>query len=276
MCELFHSDDCSKTQQERRRQARHASHPSRTCTISVGLLLLVSIPFCSSFTIHTPVSLRQSSHVVLSAQRRSGRTRPHNKNSVHAVRRKNKVTSIQPTDWEPVRKRNINKQFTSRHTQYEEERLHGVSRKAEEFVPLKSDESKLPSQKERENLTNKIAQLLQDEDDDGDELFVDDTSDVADKQTVFKKLSDEEKSQASFAVSKRRNRLSIEEPSLKMGTKVTANVLETGQDTMKQYVKSMGQHQVLSPEDEAVLGRQIQIFNAWERKRQKLEEQLLR
>ena len=183
-----------------------------------------------------------------------------------------KVTSIRP-DWEPVRKRNVNKQFQSRHSKYEEERLHGIQENT--FIPLKSDETKLPSKVERKQLTDKIALLLND---DQDDLFLA-SNDIADRQTVFAKLSDEEKSQASFAVSKVTNTVNISPELSKKktkGTKITANVYESGQDTIKQYVKSMGQHQVLSPEDEALLGRQIQVLNGWEQQRQELEETFCR
>lgn len=178
------------------------------------------------------------------------------------------VTSIRP-DWEPVRKRNVHKQFQSRHLRYEEERLHGIQQST--FVPLKSDETKLPSQVERKQLTDKIALLLND---DQDDLFLA-SNDIADRQTVFAKLSDEEKSQASFAVSKV-NEVNKSPKKKTTSTKITANVFESGQDTIKQYVKSMGQHQVLSPEDEGLLGRQIQVLNGWEQRRQELEETLLR
>jgi hypothetical protein len=176
--------------------------------------------------------------------------------------------------WEPTRQRSVARQFTSRHIKYEEERLHG-RRIQQEFIPLKSAETNKPSRVEQELLTEKIAMLLNEDDD----SFLA-TRDIADRQTVFAKLSDEEKSEAAFAVSKMTS-MSIELESgfqtkpTKKG-KVMANVQETGQDTLRQYVKSLGQHQVLSPEDESVLGRQINVLNDWENKRQQLEETLLR
>ena len=54
--------------------------------------------------------------------------------------------------------------------------------------------------------------------------------------------------------------------------KVRASVKETGQDMMSQYVKSMGQHELLPKASEILLGRQIQILNKWEMVRQELEE----
>jgi len=57
-------------------------------------------------------------------------------------------------------------------------------------------------------------------------------------------------------------------------TKVTATVQETGMDTMSSYVKSLGQHQLLSKDSEILLGRQIQILLKWEEIRQSLEKNL--
>lgn len=250
-------------------QRRRVRRRIPSSTIAVISLLMITAPCCTSFINHVA---SQSSSVVLSERQRKGKSQV---TDVHFVRRKASVTSIQPREdmWEPVRERNVGRQFTSRHIKYEENRLQG-GRIKQEFVPLKSDETKKPSRVEREVLTEKIAQLLNEDDD----SFLA-THDVADRQTVFTKLSDEEKSEAAFAVSKMTSRSPELEPThtrLTKKGKVTANVLETGQDTMRQYVKSMGQHQVLSPEDESVLGRQIVILNSWEDKRQQLEETLLR
>ena len=55
-------------------------------------------------------------------------------------------------------------------------------------------------------------------------------------------------------------------------TMVRAQVKETGQDTMSQYVKSMGQHELLSKDAEILLGTQIQILNEWEQQRQQFEQ----
>jgi len=55
-----------------------------------------------------------------------------------------------------------------------------------------------------------------------------------------------------------------------------ANVKETGKDTMSQYFKSIGNHELLRHEDEIVLGRQIQKLVKWEKTRNELEDELLR
>lgn len=250
-------------------QKRRVRRRIPSSSLAVISLLLISAPCCTSFIIHVA---SKTSSVVLSERNRKGK--PH-VTDVQLVRRKASVASIRPRGdmWEPVRQRNFARQFTSRHIKYEEERLHGA-RTQQEFVPLKSDETKKPSHVERKFLTEKIALLLNEDDD----SFLA-THDIADRETVFTKLSDEEKSEAAFAVSGMTSRSPGLKPTHTRPTKkgkVTANVLETGQDTMRQYVKSMGQHQVLSPEDESVLGRQIVILNSWEDKRQQLEETLLR
>jgi hypothetical protein len=130
----------------------------------------------------------------------------------------------------------------------------------------------LPTVSEQLQLTEKISRLLSSDNVvSDDDTFGDDA--IADKQTVFAKLSDEDLREASDAVSKANN---VKPTAATKKVKVTANVMETGQDTIKQYVKSLANHQVLSPEDEAVLGRQIQILSKWEEKRQELEDVLLR
>merc|ERR1719291_156533 len=55
-----------------------------------------------------------------------------------------------------------------------------------------------------------------------------------------------------------------------------ANVKETGKDTMSQYFKSIGNHELLRHEDEIVLGKQIQKLVKWEEIRNELEDELLR
>ncbi len=63
---------------------------------------------------------------------------------------------------------------------------------------------------------------------------------------------------------------------LKKKRRFTASVKETGVDTMSQYVKSMGSHELLPKESEVLLGKQIQILVQWESVRQELEEKLSR
>jgi len=55
---------------------------------------------------------------------------------------------------------------------------------------------------------------------------------------------------------------------------IRAEVKETGQDMMSQYVKSMGQHELLSKDAEQLLGTQIQILVKYEQQRLQLEQSL--
>ena len=58
--------------------------------------------------------------------------------------------------------------------------------------------------------------------------------------------------------------------------KIKANVRETGTDSMKYYIKSMCNHELLNKNEEIILAREIQILLKWEEEREKLEEKLLR
>jgi RNA polymerase sigma factor (sigma-70 family) len=58
--------------------------------------------------------------------------------------------------------------------------------------------------------------------------------------------------------------------------KIKASVKETGTDSMKYYIKSMCNHELLNKNEEIILAREIQILLKWEAKREKLEEELLR
>ena len=58
--------------------------------------------------------------------------------------------------------------------------------------------------------------------------------------------------------------------------KIKASVRETGTDSMKYYIKSMCNHELLNKNEEIILAREIQILLKWEAQREKLEEELLR
>mmetsp|Transcript_23664 Transcript_23664/g.65692 ORF Transcript_23664/g.65692 Transcript_23664/m.65692 type:complete len:445 (+) Transcript_23664:90-1424(+) len=58
--------------------------------------------------------------------------------------------------------------------------------------------------------------------------------------------------------------------------RITAKVRETGTDSMKHYIKSMCNHELLNKNEEIILAREIQILLKWEKQREKLEEELLR
>ena len=179
-----------------------------------------------------------------------------------------------------------------------------------------TEEAPLPTPEQLENaeaasrkslVDAKIAALLaaDDEDDDeddggaGDGDIADD--DLADRETVYTRLSDAAKSQATAAISKSNSYGAASSsadaagggaPSLVASStatagsrhrviskkkRVTAQVQETGRDTIRQsYTKSFTNHELLSRESEAALGREIQILARWEERRQELEVQLMR
>jgi hypothetical protein len=58
--------------------------------------------------------------------------------------------------------------------------------------------------------------------------------------------------------------------------RITASVRETGTDSMKNYIKSMCNHELLNKNEEIILAREIQILLKWEAEREALEEKLLR
>lgn len=136
----------------------------------------------------------------------------------------------------------------------------------------------------------KIAALLADDDEDDGDIA---DGDLADKHTVYTRLSDTAKSQATAAISKSTSYGAASSsggaagPSLSTAgagsrrvvskkKRVTAQVQETGRDTIQSYTKSFTNHELLSRESEAALGREIQILARWEERRQDLEVQLMR
>ena len=76
----------------------------------------------------------------------------------------------------------------------------------------------------------------------------------------------------NFSLSPRK-RLLEETPTKR---RVTAKVRETGYDSIRTYVKTMCNHELLNRNEEIILGREIQILMKWEESREKLESQLLR
>ena len=58
--------------------------------------------------------------------------------------------------------------------------------------------------------------------------------------------------------------------------KVRASVKETGYDSMRSYIKTMCNHELLNKNEEVVLAREIQLLIKWEAERDALEEALLR
>lgn len=58
--------------------------------------------------------------------------------------------------------------------------------------------------------------------------------------------------------------------------KIRAQVRETGNDSMKYYLKTMGNHDLLQKNEEIILAREIQILIKWEQERETLESKLMR
>eukprot|EP00546_Thalassionema_frauenfeldii_P018553 CAMPEP_0178907034 /NCGR_PEP_ID=MMETSP0786-20121207/7146_1 /TAXON_ID=186022 /ORGANISM="Thalassionema frauenfeldii, Strain CCMP 1798" /LENGTH=468 /DNA_ID=CAMNT_0020578787 /DNA_START=247 /DNA_END=1650 /DNA_ORIENTATION=- len=170
-------------------------------------------------------------------------------------------------------KNRAEERFTSPYLTYERTKYPHLAMEDDETVLV--SKSKLPSKAEREELSEKIARLLNS---DLDHSLPCTGEEIADKETVFANLSEEDRREAVNAVSslksKEQDDPEARSPSKK--GKVKANVMETGKDSIKQYMKSLSDHQVLSAHDEEVLGRQVQILTKWEEKRQELEASLSR
>ena len=94
-------------------------------------------------------------------------------------------------------------------------------------------------------------------------LAADDDDDVAASATTTTAAADNDSSESSEAPQKKKK-------------KVTATIRETGQDSMKHYLKSMGNHDLLNKNEEIILAREIQILIGWEETRVNLEAQLER
>eukprot|EP00560_Eucampia_antarctica_P004910 CAMPEP_0197834244 /NCGR_PEP_ID=MMETSP1437-20131217/21769_1 /TAXON_ID=49252 ORGANISM="Eucampia antarctica, Strain CCMP1452" /NCGR_SAMPLE_ID=MMETSP1437 /ASSEMBLY_ACC=CAM_ASM_001096 /LENGTH=432 /DNA_ID=CAMNT_0043438793 /DNA_START=250 /DNA_END=1548 /DNA_ORIENTATION=+ len=58
--------------------------------------------------------------------------------------------------------------------------------------------------------------------------------------------------------------------------RLRASVRETGNDSMKYYLKTMGNHELLKKNEEIILAREIQILIKWETQREELESSLMR
>lgn len=82
------------------------------------------------------------------------------------------------------------------------------------------------------------------------------------KSSGKKKESVAEKSEQDFSEFKQR--------------RIRAKVKETGFDSMKHYMKTMGNHELLQKNEEIILAREIQKLISWEKERETLEAELSR
>mmetsp|Transcript_28550 Transcript_28550/g.42194 ORF Transcript_28550/g.42194 Transcript_28550/m.42194 type:complete len:529 (+) Transcript_28550:183-1769(+) len=168
--------------------------------------------------------------------------------------------------------------FTNPSLLYEQTRFPHLAQIEETVNTVKTaNPSTLPTKTESEEITEKISRLLTS---DFDQSLPFKDEEIADKKTVFANLSEEDRREAVDAVSKGSSS-ELHDPegqirNLSKKGKVKANVMETGKDSINQYMKSLSNHQVLSADDEKVLGRQIQVLTKWEEQRQELELSLCR
>lgn len=81
---------------------------------------------------------------------------------------------------------------------------------------------------------------------------------------------------AHSLLSSPRKRLLQENNSGQTQRRVTAKVRETGYDSMRNYMKTMCNHELLNKNEEVILAREIQILMQWEASREELEAKLLR
>lgn len=177
--------------------------------------------------------------------------------------------------------RDLRRQFAPRYQTYEAEKHFGreVLDQINPTTVEKQKPSYLPSREDRVRVTENIRRLLEDEADHNSYG----ANEIATHEAVFTQLSEVDKRHARDAVAKKRESVQDLEPiynglapKRKKKRKITASVVETGRDTITTYIKSLGNHQVLSAADEQVLGRQIQLLANWEKKRQELETSLAR
>jgi hypothetical protein len=166
-------------------------------------------------------------------------------------------------------------QFKPRYVAYDESKFPNQDLLSAAVVSeiRSSTPGTLPTASEKLELSEKIVRLLHDE---SPLVHFEMGGQIASRDSVFAKLTEDDLREASDAVSNLSNNLVTEKYKSKRKRKVTANVMETGQDTIAQYVKSFANHHVLSAQDEFVLGEQIQILSKWEGKRLELENTLLR
>ena len=142
-------------------------------------------------------------------------------------------------------------------------------------------------------MKKRIVKLLSDdqgeEDDEIPDYSEEAANEVADKK-IYSRISEEAKWKANTVMQKETRVNSISgitrgmnngvEPMIekkiraKPPTKVMASVKETGGDSMSEYIKSMGQHELLPQESELLLGRHIQQLVKWEGIRSELEKEL--
>lgn len=124
------------------------------------------------------------------------------------------------------------------------------------------------------SMNHKIKKLLKD--DDFELIKLDQTKEASEEiadLALYSKISEETRWKASSVLKK--PHIQVQEvPKRRM--RVKASVKETGGDSMKEYVKSMGSHELLPQDSEILLGKHIQKLVKYEQVRSALEETLKR
>jgi len=153
-------------------------------------------------------------------------------------------------------------------------------------VAIKSYKSNTEAQASSHVMKNRIVKLLSDdhgeEDDEIPDYSLEAANEVADK-SVYSRISEEAKWKANAVMQKSNGDIAsslIETKVIaiksksKPVTKVMASVKETGGDSIGEYVKSIGSHELLPQESEMLLGKHIQLLVKWEESRGEMEEAL--
>jgi RNA polymerase sigma factor (sigma-70 family) len=93
-----------------------------------------------------------------------------------------------------------------------------------------------------------------------------------DPEYVEEDIVEEEQDEVSVAPEPRESSPSA----MSMKTRVRASVAETGYDSIRTYIKTMCNHELLNKNEEIILAREIQILMTYEGIREQLETELLR
>lgn len=101
------------------------------------------------------------------------------------------------------------------------------------------------------------------------------SSQVAQSNRIIKASLEIQKSKATASELKAQAAAAADEKE-KPKRRITASVKETGFDSMKYYMKTMGNHELLKKNEEIILAREIQILIKWEEERENLEAKLMR
>lgn len=172
-----------------------------------------------------------------------------------------------------------------------EKAIYGVDANGQ---PVKTYTSNTEAEESSTVMSKRIVKLLSDDQGEEDDQIPDYSeeaaNEIADKK-VYSRISEEAKWKANNIMKKNVQVNSLNglstgtrfrsglEPMIenkiraKPPTKVMASVKETGGDSMREYIKSMGQHELLPQESELLLGRHIQLLVKWEGVRSELEKE---